>query len=61
MKPVIKELLNWLLFLAIGTICYIIFKEPVAFLGGYLGSFTCDYLAHKYDEEALTHKRDNSE
>ena len=50
MKSELKILLSWLLFIAVGAICYAIFKDPNSFTNGFLGALTSDYLYFKYKE-----------
>ena len=51
MKDWIKILLNLLLFFACGMINYYMFKSDGAFLGGFMGSITMDYLLFKYKQK----------
>ena len=51
MKDLIKILLNLLLFFACGMINYYMFKFDDAFLGGFIGSVTMDYLLFKYKQK----------
>lgn len=51
MKDWIKILLNLLLFFACGMINYYMFKSGAAFLCGFMGAATTDYLLFKYKQK----------
>ena len=51
MKPFVKAALNFLLFLCMALLCFLLFHTPTAFLGGYIGALTGDYLTHKFEKK----------
>lgn len=51
MKDWIKILLDLLAFFVIGIINYYMFKSDGAFLGGFIGALSMDYLLFKYKQK----------